>query len=177
LERAVPPTEMDAVAVCIEQHLDLDVAPGLYQPLEEASIVAERSRRLTARGGERVEEAVRLADLAHALAAPTRGRLDQHGKSDGIGRGGEGGVRLVVAVVAGQGRHPERGGQAPGSGLVAHGADRRRRWSDPAKTRGRNELGELRVLGEEAKAGMDGVRTSPDGSRDHSRGVEEVERI
>src|SRR6185503_15707565 len=46
LDRAVALAEMDAVAVAVEQELDLDVARSLDQPLEDEPVVAERGQRL-----------------------------------------------------------------------------------------------------------------------------------
>ena len=44
LDRAVALAEMDAVAVSVEQHLDLDVARALDEPFEDQPVVAERGR-------------------------------------------------------------------------------------------------------------------------------------
>jgi hypothetical protein len=41
LDRAVALAEVDAVAVAVAEHLDLDVAAALDQALEEHAIVAE----------------------------------------------------------------------------------------------------------------------------------------
>ena len=85
------------------------------------------------------------------------------------------GVRLIVAVVAGDDRDAERCGKLPGGGLVTHRPDRRRRRADPADAGVQHGLREGGVLGEEAEAGME--RVSPCGAcrRDHGVDVEEVE--
>ena len=73
--------------------------------------------RLAPGGRERVGEAGRVADGPHALAAAAGRRLDQQRVADPLGRGGQGGVRLVGVVVAGRapGRRatPRAGGRRP----------------------------------------------------------------
>ena len=52
LDGAVPLAEVDAVAVGVEQHLDLDVSRALDQPLQDESVVPERRQRLAPRRGQ-----------------------------------------------------------------------------------------------------------------------------
>ena len=56
LDRAIAFAEVDAVAVAIEQDLDLDVARALDQALEDQPVVAERGHGLAPGGGEGVAQ-------------------------------------------------------------------------------------------------------------------------
>ena len=133
--------------------------------------------RLAPGGRERIGERGRVADGPHPLAAATGRRLDQQRIADPFGRGGQGGVRLVRVVVAGEHRDAERGGQPAGGGLVAHRPDRRRRRADPGQPGGGDGLGEVGVLGEEPEPGVDGVGAGGPGRRDDGLDVEQVERV
>jgi hypothetical protein len=53
LHGAVALADVDRVAVAIGEHLDLDVATALDQPLEEHALVAERAAGLALGLGER----------------------------------------------------------------------------------------------------------------------------
>ena len=67
LDRAVALAEVDAVAVGVEQHLDLDVARPLEEALEDQAAVAEGRGRLAAGGGERIAQPIRVPHDPHAL--------------------------------------------------------------------------------------------------------------
>ena len=65
LDRAVALAEVDAVAVGVEQDLDLDVAPALDEALEDQPVVAERGAPRVARPrarprGDRGSRTVRI---------------------------------------------------------------------------------------------------------------------
>ena len=145
------------MAVRVEQDLDLDVAGALEQALEDEPIVAERGDGFAPCGGQRLGQPARLTDRAHPLAAAAGRRLDDEREADPACRPGQDAVGLSGAVVAGQDRDAERGGQPTRGGLVAHRADGRRWWPDPADPGGLDSLGELGVLGEEPEARMEGV--------------------
>ena len=81
LDRAVALAEVDAVAVAVEQDLDLDVAGALEEPLEDEPVVVEGGLGLASGGGEVGREAVGEADRAHALAAAAGRRLDEQAGS------------------------------------------------------------------------------------------------
>jgi hypothetical protein len=177
LDRTVALAEMNAGAMGIEEELDLDVTRPFEEPLEDQPLVAEGSERLPARGGKRGLEVCRSPDGAHALAAAAGGRLDEDRVADPARRPRQRGVVLRVAVVAGNRRDAEALRQLPRGGLVAHRPDRRRRRPDPQDPRIGHGLGEVRVLGEEAEARVDGVRSGSARRVDDSRDVEEVERL
>ena len=177
LDRAVALAEVDAVALGVEQDLDLDVPGAFEEPLEDEPVVVEGGLRLASGGGEFGREAVGEADGAHALAAAAGRRLDQQGVADALGRLDERGVRLVVIVVAGGHGDAEARRQLAARRLVAHGPDGRGWWPDPADPGLDHALGEVGVLGEEAEARVErvGVRVSSGG--DHGFGVQEVDGV
>jgi len=78
LRRAVTLKEVDDVARIVTEHLHLDVAAGLDVLLNQHGVVAERCRRLTCCGLQRVRECLGVGDDAHALATATRCSLDQN---------------------------------------------------------------------------------------------------
>src|SRR4029079_16601493 len=77
LDRAVAFAEVDPVSVAVAQHLELDVARTLDQPLQDEPVVAERRERLASRGREAVLDRCRAPDNAHALAATARGGVER----------------------------------------------------------------------------------------------------
>ncbi len=85
LQAALTLAEVDDVAVAVGEHLHLDVPGHQHEPLEEQRVVAERRGRFAARGDEGSREVGGSLDHAHALAAPTGGRFDEHGIAD-LGR-------------------------------------------------------------------------------------------
>ena len=160
LDRAVALAEVDAVALAVEQDLDLDVPGAFEESLEDQSVVVEGGLCLASGGGEVRREAVGEANRAHALAAATGRRLDQQGIADALGRLDERCVRLVVIVVAGGHGDAEARRELPAGRLVAHGPDGFRWWPDPADPGLDHALGEVGVLGEEAEARVEGVGVS-----------------
>ncbi|MNM30557.1 hypothetical protein D3C81_411190 [compost metagenome] len=126
--------------------------------LDQHVVVAERRGRLALAAGQRIDEVLAALDFAHALAAAAGAGLDQHRVADAVGLGAQELRRLLVAVVARRQRHAGLGHQGLGRALVAHRADRtggRTDEGDPRRDAGVSEIG---VLGEEAVAGMDGLR-------------------
>ena len=176
LKRAIALAEMNATPMGIEEHLDLDVTPTFDEPLEDEPVVSERRQRLSTRRRQSVEEAIGIADLSHALATATGGRLDEDGIPDPSRGNAERIVRLIRVVVADECRDAERAGQPSCRGLVTHGPDRRRWWTDPADARALDQLGEVGVLGQEPESGVQPVGTDPEGGGDDRRRIEEVER-
>ena len=82
---------MNAVALAVEQELDLDVARPLEESLEDDSIVAECGLRLATRTRQRLVELGEVADDPHALAAAPGRRLDEQ-RSPDLGRRGRDGL-------------------------------------------------------------------------------------
>ena len=85
LQAALALAEVDDVAVAVGEHLHLDVPRHQHEPLEEQRVVAERRGRLAARGDERGRQVGGPLDHAHALAAATGGRFDEHRIADLVG--------------------------------------------------------------------------------------------
>ena len=134
--------------------------------------VAEGGQGLVLRETEELRELLRLFDDPHPLPAAARGRLDDHRKSDAL-RELE---RLLGVVDRARGARHRRDArvlrQPAGRGLVAHLPDLIAGGSDERDVRRHADLGELRVLGEEAVAGMDGVGAGDLGGGDDARDVE-----
>ena len=157
LDRALALAQVDAVAVRVAQHLELDV-PRLDQVLLEVDrAVAEGGLGLGLGDHEAVPEALLVERDAHAAPAAARGRLDDHRVADVAGQR----QRLLDVdqhvLRAGNGGQPGGDHELARLGLVAHRADHVGGRADEGEARGDDGLGELRVLGEEAVAGMDGV--------------------
>ncbi len=159
LHRAVALEQVDAVAVRVEEHLDLDVARALHVALDQHGVVAEAVDRLALAGRQRRVELLAGQHHAHALAAAAGARLDQHRVADAVGLAPEQRRILVGRVVAGHEPHAGLFHQLLGLGLQAHRADRRRRRADERDARVGAGLRELLVLAEEAIARVDGLRT------------------
>ena len=122
-------------------------------------LVAEAGGRLAFARGKGVGEILALLDQAHALAAATGRRLDQHRVADAVGRHVQYARGLVVAVIARRQWNPGIAHQLLGFRLRAHGADRRGRRADEGDAVGSQRLGEVGILGEEAVAGVHRLRT------------------
>jgi hypothetical protein len=146
LHRALALAQRHDRAVRVREQLDLDVPRALHVPLEEDRVVAERRLRLPPRGCQRVVELVRPAYDAHAAAAAAARRLHE---------------QRIPELVRRAFRHDGHAGLPRHSlrrQLVAGRADGRGRRADPDEPRRLDRLGEVRVLGQEAVAGVHGVR-------------------
>ena len=177
LDRAISLAEVNAVADGVEEHLDLDVAATLDEPLEDQPTVTKRRRRLAPRSGQAVRQPVRLANDAHPLAATAGRRLDQDREADPLGGERQRRVRLVRVVVPGEDRNPERPCESPCGSLVAHRQDRGRRRTHPGQAGTLDGFGEAGVLGQEAEARVDRVSARRQGRVDDRVTVEEVQGI
>ena len=85
LDRALPLTEMDDVAVCVAENLDLDVTTAVDVRLDEDGAVAECRLGLTGRGRDRIGEVGDIVDDPHAPATTARSGLHEGGHRD-VGR-------------------------------------------------------------------------------------------
>ncbi len=158
LQRALALAEVQHGAVRVGEHLHLDVPGPQDEALQEQGVVAEARRRLAPGADERLAQVARGVHQAHALAAAARARLHQHRVADLLGR--------VDQVVVG---HPEVGapghdGDAGGADrllgpdLVAHDLDGVGGRADEDQAGVGAGLREGGVLGEEAVAGVHGLR-------------------
>ena len=171
LHRAVALEQVDHVALAVGEDLHLDVPRLDDRLLDEHGRVAERGVALAHAGLDRLAQVPGVVDPAHAAAAATGDRLHEQrvahplaGRDQLVGVGGRvhalerrdagglgGGDR--PRLVAGQGQHV--GGRA-----------------DERDARVGAGLGERRVLGEEAVAGVDRVDAGPHRHLDDAVGVE-----
>ena len=172
LEGAVALAKVDRRAVGIAEHLDLHVTRVLHVPLQHEPVVAERRSRLAARLLARLAERIPRSHDVHAEPAAAGTRLDQDGPADGRRRPGQPPVGLVRAVVAGQDRQAGRRGPLSCRGLVAERAHRVGRRPDPRQAGGDHGRGEVRLLGQEAVARVDGIRAGVEGGAHDRRAVE-----
>ena len=145
LDRALALAERNDVSVRVAEQLDLDVARALDVALGEDAVIAERGLRLAPRRLERVFELLARAHDAHAAPAAAGRRLQEQREPE------------LVRLAALDDRHARLARDPLRLELVAAGAQRLRRRADPDELRGADRLGEVRVLGEEAVAGMDRV--------------------
>ena len=159
LHRAVALAEVDDVAVRVGEDLDLDVARALDGALEQQPRVAERRLRFGRRRSERgVELAPRSSTQPHAAAAAAGRGLDHQRIADAaaLRRGS------VVAIL--RPRRRSRAGTGTPARSPCAGAPRDlsaiariAAGGGPIQTRpgGRDRLGEVGALAQEAVAGMD----------------------
>jgi hypothetical protein len=157
LRRALALEQVHDVAVVVGEHLDLDVARPLDEPLHVQRAVAERRRGLAPCRLQGVAQARRVADHLHADPATTGGRLDEHGEADRPGRRGERVVRLIVRRLTGDDRHAGRLHDRARADLRPHALDRVRGRPDEHETGVLDRSGKPRPLGEESVPGMHGV--------------------
>ena len=160
LDRALALAEVDHVAVRVGEHLHLDVARLLDVLLAEDAVVAEAGACLV---GGALEGALHLGlgvGDAHALATAAGRGLEHDREADLLGDAlGLGAVRQRLEVT----RHradPRLLRQPLGLDLVAHGGDRVRARADEDDALVLQPLREGGVLGEEAEAGVHGLRAS-----------------
>ena len=170
LQRALALAEVDHVAVGVGQDLDLDVPRVPDQALDEQGVVAEAAAGLAAGATRSRRRRSRTpVHLAHALAAAARARLEQHRVADLLDGQRERGVVEARPVRAGHHGHARLRHRLLGADLVAHRLDRRRRRPDEHDPRLLARGGERGVLGEEAVAGVHGLRAGGPGRVDHGR--------
>ena len=172
LDGAVPLAQVDRVAAAVGQDLHLDV-PGAFHVLLEIDLRGpERRGRLALAGPHGRRQAVGVPhDPDSAPAAPQR-RLQEHRIPEGLGDGPR--VRLVAhgPVAAGQERHVRLARELARADLVPEEPDHLRARPDEADVARPADLGERRVLGEEAVAGMDRLGVGDLGGRDQPRDVQ-----
>ena len=166
LRRAVALEQMHGIAVIVAENLHLDMARLLDIFLDQHAVVAEGALGLALGRRQRLAEMVGVVDLAHALAAAAGARLDQHRIADLARLGGQHHVLLRLAVIARHHRHAGLFHQPFRRVLEAHRADRIGRGADEHQPRRRHLVDEIRVLRQEAVAGMDRLSTGGEGRLD-----------
>ena len=172
LRRAVALAQVHEVALAVGKHLHLDVARLRQIALQEQRPVAEGALGEAACGGERRRQFGSVAHDLHALAAaPGRG-FDDERQPGALRLAREVLQALLGAGVPGQHRHAGRAHARLGDDLRTHRGDGRGGGSDENAPRVRARLGELRVLGEEPVARMDGLRPARAGGFDEALDAE-----
>ena len=139
------------------------------EALDEQGVVAEAAAGLAAGARDGLGQLGRLVHLAHALAAAARARLEQHRVADLLDGQRERRVVEARPVRAGHHGHARLRHRLLRADLVAHRLDRRRRRPDEHDPRLLAGGGERGVLGEEAVAGVHGLRAGGPGRVDHGR--------
>ena len=158
LHRAVALEQVDAVALGVAEHLDLDVARALHVFFDQHGVAAEAVARLALATRERGGEVPGFLDHAHALAATTGTGLDERGVADAVGLALQQGRFLVAAVVTRHQRHAGLLHQLFGLGLEAHRENGRGRRANEGDAGVGAGVGEGVVLAQEAVARVDGLR-------------------
>ena len=157
LDAAVALAEVDAVALAVGEHLDLDVARRADVLLHVDGAVAERRLGLGLSLTHGAGQLGGLLDDADALAAAAGRRLDHHRQADVAGDDLGLGGALDDALGAGRDGHAGGGHRRPRRRLVAHELDALRRRADELDALLAAEAAELGALGEEPVAGVDGL--------------------
>src|SRR6185295_3079338 len=159
LDRAVTFAEVHHMPAMVGDDLYFNVARFEKISFEIDCVVAERGLCFKLGGLKRTSEILGFIDDAHAASSPAGGRFDDDGIAD-LARGFE--RSLFALQLTGTAR---RDGQAPMGddfpclGFVAKKGDVFGRRADEFDADGFADLGEVRILGEEAITGMDGVRS------------------
>ena len=164
LDRALALAAREHAAVVIADHLDLDVARGRDRLLDVERAVAERRVRLARRALVRDVQLGGIGDEAHAAPAAAGGRLEQDGVPEAVRRRARLG-EARGAVGAGNERHARGAHLQLRERLVAHALHHVRRRPDEDEVVRLAHADELRVLGEEAVAGMDRLARRSSGRR------------
>ena len=159
LQGAVAGSDDHHVAVRVRQDLRLDVAGAVQVALHEAFAAAEGGDGFPDGGVEGFLDLVEDPDHFHAASAAAEGGLDGDRQAVLFGEGAGLGGRVHGAVAAGNQRRAGPDGRVAGGDLVAEQPDGVRAGTDPGQPGVQDGLGEVGVLGEEAVAGVDGVRT------------------
>ncbi len=160
LHRAVAFAQSHMVAEVVGKHLHFHVTRAQHEFFQIHAIVAECGTRLGASSLVLRLQVGRIVHFAHALAAAARRRLDQNRIAHGIGEFLRLGCRVDAAVRT---RHRGNATRLHGlarHALVAHALDAFRRRADEHQVVVRASTREVGVFGQEAVAGMYGLRPS-----------------
>ncbi len=157
LDRAVARPEMDHVAMVVAEDLDLDMARP-RQVLLQVALGPPKSPNGFALG--RLQGLRRLGRRGHdphPPAATAERRLDRHRPPDGVPELDDLDGPGKSLVGPGDGGDPGLDGGGTAADLVAHDLNGIGRRAHPAHSCAGHGPGEVRVFGQEAVAGVDGV--------------------
>ena len=157
LHGAVPLEQVHGVAGRIGEDLHLDVARAHDGLLQEHSCVTEGSAGLAHRLGDGRRKPRGLLDAAHAASAAAGDGLHEDREPD-IGSLRDELVDILRRLRRPQHRNSRGDGVVLGGDLVARHLERPRRRSDEGDAVLGRPCRELRILGEESVARVDGIR-------------------
>ena len=166
LQRAFALEQVDDAALTVPGDLHLDVPATLDVGLDDQRGVAEGAAGLAHRGGDGLGQRSGLAHHMHALAAAAGRRLEQHRQRQGARPGGHHLGIGTGLLTASQHRHAGSTRLGLGRCLVAQPFDDLGRGADEHQPGRLDGAREIRVLGKEAVAGVDGLRTAALGRGD-----------
>src|SRR5581483_7274582 len=172
LDRTVALSEGNDPAVGVPEDLNLDV-PRSFEVLLEIDVGdTKRALGLVARSLVRALQFRLVGADAHAAAAATGGRLENHGKTDGCCNLARFVNRTKRTIAAGKDRDAGVLRGLARLRFVPHPADRVGRGPDERDLAFADDFGERRVLREKTVAGMNRIRTGDLGRGDDARHVE-----
>ncbi len=164
LQRAIALEEMHR-AGAIAKDLHLDVARFGDVFLHQHIVIAKGCPGLGLGRFQRADKTGRVLDQPHPLATAPGHGLDQHRIADGLRFDLQMPRILIGAVISGHHRHARFLHQMFGRRFQAHGADGARRGADKDQPCRFDHIHEIGVFGEEAIAGVNGLRTCRLGRR------------
>ncbi len=172
LQGALALAQVHGGAVGVREDLHLDVARGRDEALEQQGVVAEGRAGRSAGRGQRRGQLVGGVHRHHALAAAAGGGLDEQREADTLRLGGE--RRVVEGGVGDAGHHGHvvGGHGLLGPDLVRHRVQGGHGRADEHDPGGLEGAGEVRVLGEEAVAGVHGLGAGAARGLDHGLDVQ-----
>ncbi|MCY1225185.1 hypothetical protein D9M72_373750 [compost metagenome] len=159
LQGAVAGPDDDDVAVGIGKDLRFDVPWTVQVAFHEAFAAAEGCHGFADCGVEGFLDLVHVPDHLEPAAAAAEGRLDGDRQAVLLGEGAGFRSRIHGTVASGHEGGAGADGDFAGGDLVAELPDGFRRRADPGQPGIQHCLREIGVLGQEAVAGVDGVRT------------------
>ncbi|MNZ95227.1 hypothetical protein D3C78_1143630 [compost metagenome] len=172
LQRAVAGAEYQHIAVLVGENLRLDMARPVKETFEEALAAAESGCRLAHGGFVEIGDLFHLPSNFQAATTAAMRCLDGDGQAVFFGKGCDFGGGRDRAVAAGDQRCADAGGDAPRLDLVAQCFDNLRVRADPDQAGIKHGLREFSTLGQEAVAGMHGIRAGTFGNRDQLGDIE-----
>ena len=166
LQRAVARAEHDHVAVCVGEHLRLDVPGPVEELLDEALAATEGGDGLAHGGVVQLGHLVHAPGDLHAAAAAAEGGLDDDGQAVLLGKGHHLGRVLDRAGRAGHQRRADFQRDPARLHLVAERGDGVRRRADPGQAGSDHGACEVGALGQEAVARVHRVGAAARGDGD-----------
>ena len=172
LNRAIALEKVDQAAVLVAKQLDFNVTGAANKFFEKNVSGAEGGAGLTPRLIESVVELVGRQRDAHAATAAAVGRLDHDGITEAFGERMGFFIGADRLIAAGKDGNLRLLSDAARRHLVAELFENFGARPNENKAGLTNGAGEMRILGEEAVAGMNGVHIMFAGQRDDAGNVE-----